>query len=51
MSTLLIVLLVLIVLGGVGPWWGYSAGWGHGPVSVVGVILVVLVVLLLTGRL
>lgn len=50
MSTTLIILLVLLVVGAA-PGWGYhSYGWG--PSGAVGLIVVVLlVVLLFTGRL
>lgn len=46
---LLIILLVLLCIGGL-PNWGYhSYGWG--PSGVGGILIIVLVVLLLTGRL
>jgi hypothetical protein len=45
----LIVLLVLLLVGST-PRWGYSRGWGYGPSGLVGVLLVVLIILLLTGR-
>jgi len=48
-STLLIVILILILIGAV-PAWPYSRGWGYGPSGIVGVLLVVLLVLLLMGR-
>lgn len=48
--TILIVLLILAVLGGL-PTWPYSRSWGYAPSSVLGLILAVLVVLLLLGRL
>lgn len=47
--TVLIVVLVLALLGGL-PTWGYSAGWGYGPSGILGVIVLILVVLLLLGR-
>jgi len=50
MSTLLIVILVLLLLGAL-PTWGYSSGWGYGPSGIVGVIVIILIVMLLTGRL
>lgn len=50
MSLILIILLVLLLAGGL-PTWGYSAGWGYGPSGIVGVILLIVVVLALTGRL
>jgi len=50
LGTILIILLVLLLIGAL-PSWPYSASWGHGPVSVLGVILVIVVVLVLFGRL
>lgn len=50
MAVILIVVLVLL-LAGVFPAWPYSAQWGYGPSGLVGVILIVLLVLFLTGRL
>ena len=56
LQTILIVLLILFLLGGVGtlPNWSHSRNWGYGPsggFSLVSVIVVVLLILLLTGRL
>jgi hypothetical protein len=48
-STLLIIILILILLGAV-PAWPHSRGWGYGPSGIVGVLLVVLLVLMLMGR-
>jgi hypothetical protein len=50
MITLLIVLLVLLALGAI-PTWPYSRDWGYYPSSTLTVVLVVLVILLATGRL
>jgi hypothetical protein len=50
MQTILIVILVLLLLG-VFPTWPHSAGWGYLPSGALGIVLVVVVVLLLTGRL
>lgn len=50
MSTILIVILVLLLVGAL-PAWPYSSGWGYGPGGIVGVLLVVVLVLALTGRL
>lgn len=47
--TILIVLLILALVGGL-PTWGYSRSWGYGPSGVVGLILVILLVLWLLGR-
>ncbi|RWA68787.1 DUF3309 family protein [Mesorhizobium sp. M1C.F.Ca.ET.193.01.1.1] len=48
-STLLVIILILILIGAV-PAWPHSRSWGYGPSGLVGVILVVLLILLLMGR-
>jgi hypothetical protein len=48
-STLIIIVLILVVIGAV-PTWPHSRSWGYGPSGVAGIVLVVLVVLLLMGR-
>ncbi len=50
MLTILVVLLLLLLLGAV-PAWPYSRGWGYYPSGGLGLVLLVVVVLLLTGRL
>jgi hypothetical protein len=50
MLTILVVLLVLLLLGAV-PAWPYSRSWGYYPSGGLGLVLLVVVVLLLTGRL
>jgi hypothetical protein len=50
MSTILLILLILLVVGAL-PSWPYSSGWGYGPSGLLGVILIVMLVLLLMGRL
>ena len=50
MSTILIVLLVLLLVGAL-PTWSHSASWGYGPSGGLGLILLVLIILALTGRL
>jgi hypothetical protein len=49
LSTILIIILILILIGAV-PTWPHSRSWGYGPSGIVGVILIVLLVLLLMGR-
>jgi hypothetical protein len=49
LSTILIIILILIVIGAV-PAWPHSRSWGYGPSGIVGVVLVVLLILLLMGR-
>jgi Protein of unknown function (DUF3309) len=50
MSTILIVILILLLIGAL-PAWPYSTGWGYYPSGGLGLILVIVVVLLLMGRL
>jgi hypothetical protein len=51
MSLSLIVLIVLILmLVGALPTWGHSRSWGYGPSGGVGLIVIILLILLLTGR-
>ena len=50
MSTILLVILILLLLGAL-PLWPYSSGWGYYPSGGLGLLVVILVILLLTGRL
>lgn len=50
MGTILLVVLVLVLIG-VLPTWNHSRSWGYGPVGITGIIVLVLIVLLVTGRL
>ena len=49
LSTILIVVLILLLIGAL-PNWGYSGSWGYGPGGIVGVLLVIVIVLALSGR-
>ena len=49
LTTVLIIILILILLGAF-PSWPYSRGWGYGPSGVVGLMLVILLILLLLGK-
>lgn len=49
LGTVLVILLILLLVGAF-PRWGYNSGWGYGPSGLVGVILVIVLVLALTGR-
>ena len=50
LSTILIVVMVLALIGAL-PTWPYSGGWGYYPSGGLGIIVLVVLVLLLTGRL
>ena len=49
MSTILIILLVLLLVGAL-PTWPYSSGWGYYPSGGLGLVIVVVLVLVLLGR-
>jgi hypothetical protein len=49
LGTVLLIILILLLLGAL-PTWPYSTGWGYYPSSGLGLIVLLLVILLLTGR-
>lgn len=49
LGTILIILLLLMLIGAL-PQWGHSRNWGPYPSGLFGVLLVVVVVLMFTGR-
>lgn len=49
MSTILVVILVLLLLGAL-PLWPYSGGWGYYPSGGLGLILLIVIILALAGR-
>jgi hypothetical protein len=49
LGTILIIVLILLLVGAL-PSWGYSRGWGYGPSGILGLIAIVVIVLLLMGR-
>ena len=50
MGTILIVLLILLLIGAV-PSWRHSRSWGYYPSGLLGLMLLVVIILALTGRL
>ena len=50
MGTILIIVLVLLLVGAL-PTWPHSANWGYFPSGGLGLVLLILIVLALTGRL
>jgi hypothetical protein len=48
-TTVIIVLLILFVLGAL-PRWNHSSSWGYGPSGGLGLILTILVILWLLGK-
>lgn len=49
MRNIILIILILALLGAL-PTWPYSASWGYGPSGGMGLLVLILVVLLLTGR-
>ncbi len=49
MGTILVIILILMLIGAL-PTWGYSSSWGRGPSGILGVVLIIVIVLLLMGR-
>jgi Protein of unknown function (DUF3309) len=47
--TVLLVVLILMLIGAL-PAWPYSARWGYGPSGGLGLVLLIVIILLLTGR-
>ena len=50
MSTILLVVLILLLLGAL-PMWPYSSNWGYFPSGGLGLVLVILIILAVAGRL
>ena len=49
MSTILLIILILLLLGAL-PTWPYSSAWGYYPSGGLSVLLLVVIVLLVLGR-
>ena len=49
LGTILLIVLVLVLLGVI-PSWPHSRGCGYAPGGIVGLLLVVVLIMLLTGR-
>ena len=50
MITILLVILVLMLLGAI-PAWPHSRSWGYAPSGGLGLVVLILLILMLTGRL
>ena len=49
LGTILLIVLILALLGAL-PTWPHSRSWGYYPSGISGVLLIVVIVLLLSGR-
>jgi len=50
LGTILLIILILILIGTI-PAWPHSRGWGYGPSGGLGLLVIIIIALLLTGRL
>jgi uncharacterized protein DUF3309 len=50
MNTILLIILILLLIGAL-PMWPYSSGWGYFPSGGVGLLLLILIILAVSGRL
>lgn len=49
LSTVLLIILILLLIGAL-PTWPHSRAWGYYPSGTLGIVILVLLILLLTGR-
>lgn len=49
MGTILIIILVLLLIGAF-PAWGYNRNWGYLPGGGLGLILLIVIILVVLGR-
>jgi hypothetical protein len=49
LSTILIIVLILLLIGAL-PTWPYSSGWGYYPGGGLGLLLIIVLILVLMGR-
>lgn len=50
LGTILLIVLILLLVGAI-PAWPHSKSWGYAPSGVLGIVVIILIVLLLTGNL
>jgi hypothetical protein len=48
LGTVLLIILILLLIGAL-PRWGYNTGWGYYPSGGVGLLLLIIIILLLLG--
>jgi hypothetical protein len=49
-GTLLLIVLIVLLIGST-PRWSHSRNWGYGPSGVLGLVLIIVVLMVLSGRL
>jgi uncharacterized protein DUF3309 len=50
MGTILLIILILLLIGAL-PAWPYSSGWGYWPSGGLGLIVLIVIILALSGHL
>jgi hypothetical protein len=50
LGTIILIILILALLGAL-PTWPYSSGWGYYPSGGAGILLIIVIILLFSGRL
>lgn len=48
-SNILLIVLILLIVGAL-PTWSHSKSWGYMPSGGLGIVVIILLILLLTGR-
>lgn len=49
LGAILIIVLLVLLIGAI-PSWPYSKGWGFYPSGGIGIVLIIIIILLATGR-
>ena len=49
LSTILLIILVLLLIGAL-PTWPHSRSWGYAPSGTLGLLLIILLLLAISGR-
>ncbi len=50
MRNILLIILILLLVGAF-PGWGYSSGWGYYPFGGIGLVLLIVLILAVSGKL
>ncbi len=50
LGTILLISLILMLIGAM-PSWPHSRSWGYGPSGGLGLVVIIILILLVTGRL
>lgn len=49
LGTIILVVLILMLIGAI-PTWSHSKNWGYAPSGGLGIVLLIIIILILTGR-